>query len=169
MAGVMRECGLCGRPGADVHTGLCNTCFVDLPTYFRKQAEQRAISAALVRQALVSNGGAMGIRWNEKQYSDFLHKQQAPAKREERKVKANPKRPPKPAPRTLIFELELTPTRNAQDRMHFRAKRRMLDRIAAAIREQVPPASGTPFASAKVEIIRCSAKEPDPDGLFGSV
>lgn len=168
MAGVMRECGQCGRPGADVHTGLCNLCFVDLPTYFRKQAEKRAISAALIRQALV-NGDTMGIRWNEKQYSEHLRKMQAPAPREARKAKANPKRPPKPDPRTLIFELELTPTRNAQDRMHYRAKRRLLDRIAATIREQVPTGSGTPFISAKVEIIRCSAKEPDPDGLAGSV
>lgn len=169
MAGGMLECGLCGRPGAaDLHTGICSTCLVDLPPYFRKQAEQRAISAALIRQALVRGGMMGGIRWNEKQYADYLRKAQSPAPREERKANGNPK-PPKKDRRTLTFELELTPMRNALDRMHHRAKRRLMDRIADALRAQIPPASGTPLHSAKVEIIRYSAKEPDRDGLYGSV
>lgn len=162
------ECGLCGRPGsADMHTGICSMCLVDLPPYFRKQAEQRAITAALVRQALVRGGMMGGIRWTEKNYTDFLRKQQQPPEKEQKK--AGPPKPPRKDPRTLMFELELTPMRNALDRMHFRAKRRLMDRIADAIRAQIPNCSGTPFPSAKVEIIRYSAKEPDRDGLYGSV
>lgn len=162
----MGTCSICGRPGADIHTGLCGPCHVELPAYFRRQAEQRAIQAALVHQALV--GGQMGgIRWNEKQYQDFLRKQQEPAPREERKAKAGGS-PPKRDKRTLVFELELTPMRNALDRMHYRTKRRLHDRLAAAFRAQLPNASGTPFGSAKVEIIRYSSKQPDRDGLYGS-
>lgn len=151
-----------------MHTGICSLCLVDLPPYFRKQAEQRAISAALIRQALVRGGVMGGVRWTEKQYQDHVRKLTVPQEREERKPKAN-KPLPKRDPRTLTFELELTPMRNALDRMHFRAKRRLHDRIAEMLRVQVPTASGTPFAVAKVEIVRCSAKEPDKDGLYGSV
>lgn len=164
----MAGCSNCGRPGADLHTGLCGYCHVDLPAYYRRQAEQRAIQAALVHQALV--GGQMGaIRWSEKQYQDFIRKQQEPPQREERKARGSGKPVTKPDKRTLVFELELTPMRNALDRMHYRAKRRLMGRLAEAFRLQLPTASGTPFASAKVEIVRHSSQEPDRDGLFGSV
>ena len=163
------ECGLCGKAGADLHTGICSLCLVDLSPYFRKQAEQRAISAALIRQALVRGGIMGGVRWNEKQYADFLKRQQAPAPREERKASGKPKPVKKLDARTITFELELTPMRNALDRMHYRVKRRLMGNIADMLRAQIPNASGTPFQFAKVEIVRCSAKEPDKDGLYGSV
>lgn len=161
-------CSQCGKPSADIHTGLCHGCLVSLPAYFRKQAERSAITSALVRQALV--GGEMGgVRWSEKQFQEWQRRAQEPAKSPVRKPKHNGGHPPKHDARTIIFELPLTPMRNALDRMHFRAKRRLHDCLAAAFREQLPNASGTPFDSAKVEIIRQSSAEPDPDGLVGCV
>lgn len=158
------RCRNCGRPGADIHTLLCDGCLVSLPPYFRKQAERMAISAALLRQALM-NGEQMALRWTEQQYRDFLQKTQEPPKKESRK--SGPPKPPKTNPNTLRFELPLTPTRNALDRMHYRAKRRLMQKLGDAFREQLPPASGIPFRAATVEIVRYSSKELDPDAMIG--
>lgn len=160
-------CGVCGRPGADRDTQLCHVCFTTIPEYFRRKAEQYAIHVALLRQALVE-GNMGGIRWTEQQLRDHLRRAQKPAPKEEVKAGGKPK-PLKCGPRTLTFELELVPMRNAYDRMHFRSQRRLKDRLAAEFTRQTPLASGIPFDRAKVEIVRYSSVEPDPDGLVGFV
>lgn len=169
----MGLCLQCGKAEADEHMGICPMCLVDLPAYFRKQAEQRAVQAALMKQAFMG-GGSMGIRWGERQYQDYLRKQQEPAKREERKVKKPTGKPAHPIKGSLQFELpiDLCPMVNGPKglkNMHWGAVRRLKRKIAEALAVQIPNASGVPFAKAKVEIIRKTAKEPDKDNLYGAV
>lgn len=165
MGAACIRCLECGEYGADEHLFLCPTCFVKMPPYFRKQAEHFAIHAALLRRALIEERMG-GVRWSEQQLRDFLRKTQEPAQNE--KVRRGPK--PKPVAKpTLVFELPLTPTRNAYDRMHFRAQRRLKDQLADAFRAQLPLATGCPLAWAKVEIVRHSSKEPDVDAKDGNV
>jgi hypothetical protein len=107
------------------------------------------------------------MRWTEQQYAEHLRKVQTPAPREE--TKAIKPKPRKHDPRTLVFELPLTPTGNKWQRMHWAARKKIVEALAAEIRAQIPPASGITFDSAKVHIIRQSSVKPDKDGLFGSV
>lgn len=160
------RCDACGHLGADVHTLLCPHCLVALPPYFRAKAERLAIQAALMRRAFIEEPMG-GIRWTEQQYREHLRKQQQPAPVEPRKAGKPPAN--KPPKGTLVFHLPLTPMRNGLDRMHFRAKRRLMQELGDTMRQQLPIASGIPFAHARVEIVRHSAVEPDPDGLAGSV
>lgn len=164
--GTGYSCIECGNYGADRHTLVCDQCFVKLPPFFRLQAERRAIDAALLRQSLMGEG--MAVRWTESQFQDHMRRASAPAPRETRKHRELPVEVNDP--RTLVFELPLTPMRNGLDRMHFRAKRRLHDSIAEAFRLQLLKVGGAvPFGKAKIEIVRMSSVEPDPDGLVGSV
>jgi hypothetical protein len=165
--GEMLLCWECRRPGADPHTLICAHCLVSLPPYFRHQAEHFAIHVALLRQHMIEEPMG-GIRWTEAQLRDHLRRQQEPAPREDRKASGKP-RPLKCGPRTLTYELPSVPMRNAYDRMHFRAKRRLKDQLAALFCRQTPLASGIPFDRATVEIVRYSSVEPDPDNLHGFV
>lgn len=159
-------CWECGRARADVHTMLCPQCLVALPSYFRAKVERFAIQAALLRQALVEKPvGA--VRWTDQQYRDYLRKTQSHPEPEPKKG-GKPK-PPKGIPGTLVFHLPLVPMRNAYDRMHFRAKRRLMQELGDTMRNQIPLASGIPFARAKVEVVRFTSVQPDKDGLWGSV
>lgn len=159
-------CEQCREPGADIHTLLCPACLIALPPFFRKRAEEFAIYAALLRHTFVEN--PMGaVRWSEQQYRDYLRKAQSPPEPEPKK--ARKPAPPKRHPRALMFSLPLTPMRNGLDRMHWQAKRKLMQSLGDMLREQIPLSSGCPLARAKVEIIRYSASEPDPDGLAGSV
>lgn len=161
--GLCILCIECGRPGADEHTLFCVDCYTRLPPYFRHKAEHDAILHALLRQHLIE-APMGGVRWTEQQLRDFLRKTQVPAPNE--KIRRGPKAKPLPLA-TLSFTLELTPMRNALDRMHYRAKRRLMDSIADSLRAQIPLASGCPFDWAKVEIVRHSSGKPDPDALAG--
>lgn len=161
--GLCILCVECGRVGADEHTLYCTDCYLKLDPYFRHKAEHSAISVALLRQALIE-APMGGIRWSEQQLRDFLRKTQEPAANE--KIRRGPKPKPLP-PNTLSYELELTPMRNALDRMHFRAKRRLMDRLADAFRAQTPLASGCPYPYARIEIVRHSSSKPDVDALSG--
>jgi hypothetical protein len=157
------RCDSCGHLGADIHTLLCPHCLIALPPYFRAKAERAAIQAALLRQHLIEE--PMGaIRWTEQQYRDFLRKQpQAP------EVKKPPGRPPRKASKSsLTFTLPLTPIHNAYLRMHWQEQRKLLKQLGQTFAQQIPLAAGIPFVRAKVEIIRYSAQEPDPDNLTGS-
>lgn len=165
MAGGFVLCGDCGRPDADPDTLLCVYCLIELPPYFRSKAEHFAIFAALLRQHLVE-APMGGIRWTEQQLHEHLRKTQAPAPKEK---SGKPGKPPKVNPRSLTYELPLTPMRNALDRMHFRAKRRLLGQLGELFSRQTPLASGIPFPRAKIEIVRCSSQEPDPDAMHGFV
>ncbi len=65
----------------------------------------------------------------------------------------------------------LLPTRNVQDRMHFHQKRALKDDIireflAAGV---LPSAARAPMAFAEVTVWRHSTREPDIDGLYGSL
>lgn len=163
-------CLQCGKP-SDQHLLLCWECLLRLPPYYRTMAEHAAIDAALIRHAMVEVGVG-GIRWSEQQYRDFLRKSQAPAPKEERKVKGGG-RPIKLTalePKTLVFELPMTPLPNGPKglkRMHWRTEKRLKDTLATSIRMQVPLATGIPFQRARVEIVRYSAQEPDRDNLHG--
>lgn len=167
--GEALPCWSCGRPSADEHTLICSHCLLALPGYDRHCAEHFAIHVALLRQHLMNEEQMGGIRWTEAQLREHLRRAQEPAPKEERKAKDKSFKLNALESRTLAFELPLTPTRNAYDRMHFRAQRRLKDAIAAAMSAQVPLASGIPFERAKVEVVRCSAQEPDPDNQTGSV
>lgn len=161
------RCDNCGAGGADVHTLLCDCCLCNLPANIRWRIQLDARMAAMLRRDLLEKPvGA--IRWTEQQYVEHLRKMRTPQKPEERKPRRGSKPPPARDPRALVFELLLTPTGNEWLRTHYRKKRRVLNSIAAQLEAQIPNASGIPFASAKVEIIRRTSKEPDPDGLYGS-
>jgi hypothetical protein len=165
--GELLLCWECRRPGADPDTFLCPYCLIGLPDYFRHQAERFAIHVALLRQHLVE-APMGGVRWTEAQLRDHLRRSQEPAPREEKKPKGKP-RPLACGPRTLVFELPLVPMRNAYDRMHFRAKRRLKDQLSALFCQQCPLASGVPLPRCAIEIVRYSQVEPDPDNLHGFV
>lgn len=159
------RCDACGHLGADVHTLLCPHCLIALPPYFRAKAERLAIQAALLRRALIEEPMG-GIRWTEQMYREHLRKQQQPAPVEPRKAGKPPAN--KPPKGTLSFTLPLTPVRNALDRMHWNAKRALLRQLGDTFRQQIPLAAGIPFAKARVEVVRYSSQEPDPDNLTGS-
>lgn len=162
MVGALR-CEHCGSTLADVHTGLCPSCMCRLAPYDRWLYERDAITSALLRNALVEN--PVAVRWTEQQYQEHMRRMHEPQQREERKAR----KPGKPkVPDALVFELELTPSHNEFLRMHYRARRRLMDRIAGQISQQIPLASGIPFRAAKVEIVRRSSVKPDADALHGA-
>lgn len=160
-------CLQCGRPG-DEHTGLCGECLISLEPYFRHKAERFAITAALVKQAMIDEAPMGAPRWTEQQYRDYLRRAQAPAPKEERKSSGGG-RAPKHDPCALVLELPLIPSANGFLRMHFRARKRLMEQLAATMMEQLPLGSGIPFRRASVEVVRQSSAEPDPDGLYGFV
>lgn len=161
-------CEQCREPGADIHTLLCPACLIALPPYYRTQAERFAIYAALLRQALVEIPVGQAPRWSEQQYHEYLRRSQSPPPPEPKKASKPPSAKAK-NPRTLTFSLPLVPMRNGYDRMHWNARRALLKELGATLAQQIPLGSGTPFAHAKVEIVRYSSSEPDQDGLVGSV
>ena len=64
----------------------------------------------------------------------------------------------------------LLPTRNQQDRMHFHEKRDLKNRIGREfLAAGILPGTTTPMAFAEVNVWRHSSREPDLDGLYGSV
>lgn len=113
-----------------------------------------------------------GVRWNERQYQDYMRRQQEPAQKEERKAKLM--RLPSVPPGTLMFEIpmELSPLTNGSnglDRMHWRNKKKLKERLACLLRSQAPLDVALPFAKAKVEVIRYSSSEPDRDNMHGAL
>lgn len=158
-------CDICGQPG-DPDTLLCPACHIRLKQPWRRRIELAAIHAALMRQAFLEGEVMGGVRWTEQQYLEHVRRTQTPPPPEPKKASKRP--PPKADPCALIFELPLVPTRSQWDRMHYRAKRRYMDQLAAEVAHQTPAASGIPFRRAKVEIIRQSSKQPDRDNLWGS-
>lgn len=160
-------CDICGQREADPYTLLCDDCLVNkLHPWDRRRVELAAITGALLRQSFIE-GGDVGARWTEKKYAEHMRRVQTPPKRED--VKAITPPPRKYDPRTLVFELPLTPTGNQWLRIHWAKRKKMIEAIAAEIRAQIPAASGITFDSAKVHIIRQSSSRPDEDGLYGSV
>jgi hypothetical protein len=116
-------------------------------------------------------GVEMGaIRWTEQQYQDHQRRSQKPSSQEDRKVKGCPTVVIPVGTLAFTIPLNLSPTRNGLDRMHFRTKRRLLGEIANSYREQLQKQPFVlPLGKAKVEVIRYSSTEPDPDGLVGFV
>lgn len=152
-----------------MHTMRCVPCFLSLPSYFRSQVEHDAIDAAILRQAMM--GDEMGaIRWTEQQYQDHMHRRQKPASQEDRKVKGCPAITIPAGVLAFTLPLTLAPSRNALDRMHFRTKRRLLGEVANTYREQLQKQKfELPLGKVKIEVIRYSSTEPDPDGMMGFV
>lgn len=103
----------------------------------------------------------MVVRWSEEQLAQH-HQRTAHQKRETRKVAATP--PPPPRPGVHVGRLAfLIPTPNGWQRMHFRARRRMMQTIADALVCEFPKLIGKALDKPAVHIVRCSSVRPDPD------
>lgn len=159
------RCELCGSSRPDIHTMLCGNCFCRLPPDARWRVEQDARLAAQLWHELVEQ--PVTIRWTEEQYQQHMAKANKPQEREDKKARKPDKRVKIVG--QLMFDLLLTPSGNEWQRMHFRARKRVMESVADQIRAQIPNASGIPFRRAKVRIIRRTSVKPDKDGLYGSV
>lgn len=63
----------------------------------------------------------------------------------------------------------LLPTRNQQDRMHYHDKRKLKDQIIREFLAAGILPGRTPMEYAEVTVWRRSTREPDVDGLYGSL
>lgn len=113
----------------------------------------------------------MTIRWTEQQLNEYRRQRlQDSAPKKKRSDAAKPKTTaPRPKSDALLFvELPwLTPMTNNWSRMHFTDRKKVMERIGAAVARSIPVSmlKALPLDSAHVRITRCSAVAPDPGGL----
>jgi hypothetical protein len=100
-------------------------------------------------------------RWSEAQLAAVQQRRASPARREPRKPAATPV-----AVGPDEIEIPwLTPTPNQWQRMHFRAKRRVLEQLAQLTAVTRPHLVHRALTRARITVTRYSSVAPDPDAV----